>query len=55
MVVRACAKYLEVVPDERIVWTNDEGEEGAITTVTFEDQEGKTLKFHEAYPLEEGA
>jgi len=44
-------KYLEVVPDERIVWTNDEGEEGAITTVTFEDQEGKTLlKFHEAYP-----
>ena len=35
-------KYLEVVPDQRIVWTNDEGEEGAITTVTFEDQDGKT-------------
>ena len=47
-------KYLEVVPDERIVWTNDEGEEGAITTVTFEDQGGKTrLLFHEAYPSEE--
>lgn len=44
-------KYLEVVPNERIVWTNDEGEEGAITTVTFEDQGGKTLlTFHEAYP-----
>ena len=44
-------KYLEVVPDERIVWTNDEGEEGAITTVTFEDQGGKTLLiFHELYP-----
>ena len=44
-------KYLEVVPDERIVWTNDEGEEGAITTVTFEDQGGKTLlTFHEVYP-----
>jgi uncharacterized protein YndB with AHSA1/START domain len=25
-------KYLEVVPNERIVWTNDEGEEGAVTT-----------------------
>ena len=47
-------KYLEVVPDERIVWTNDEGEEGAITTVTFEDQGGKTLlHFHEIYPSSE--
>ena len=47
-------KYLEVVPNERIVWTNDEGEEGAITTVTFEDQGGRTLlKFHEIYPSKE--
>jgi len=47
-------KYLEVVPNERIVWTNDEGEEGAITTVTFEDQGGRTLlKFHESYPSRE--
>ena len=47
-------KYLEVVPNERIVWTNDEGEEGAITTVTFEDQGGKTLlSFHEIYPSKE--
>ena len=47
-------KYLEVVPDERIVWTNDEGEEGAVTTVTFEDQGGKTLlNFHEIYPSKE--
>jgi uncharacterized protein YndB with AHSA1/START domain len=47
-------KYLEVVPNERIVWTNDEGEEGAITTVTFEDQGGKTLlTFHEIYPSRE--
>jgi uncharacterized protein YndB with AHSA1/START domain len=44
-------KYLDVVPNERIVWTNDEGEEGAITTVSFEDLGGKTLlTFHEAYP-----
>ncbi len=47
-------KYLDVVPNERIVWTNDEGEEGAITTVTFDDQGGKTLlTFHEAYPSSE--
>ncbi|WP_404333381.1 SRPBCC family protein [Sphingomonas sp. MMS12-HWE2-04] len=47
-------KYLEVVPNERIVWTNDEGEEGAVTTVTFEDQGGKTLlTFHERYPSTE--
>lgn len=47
-------KYLEVVPDERIVWTNDEDEEGAVTTVTFQDQGGKTLlNFHEVYPTSE--
>jgi uncharacterized protein YndB with AHSA1/START domain len=47
-------KYLDVVPGERIVWTNDEGEEGAVTTVTFEDQGGKTLlTFHEIYPSKE--
>ena len=47
-------KYLEVVPDERIVWTNEEGEEGAITTVTFQDLGGKTLlHFHEVYPSKE--
>lgn len=47
-------KYLEVVPNERIVWTNDEGEEGAVTTVTFEDRGGKTfLTFHETYPSKE--
>ena len=47
-------QYLEVVPNERIVWTNDEGEEGAVTTVTFEDQGGKTLlNFYEVYPSKE--
>jgi uncharacterized protein YndB with AHSA1/START domain len=47
-------KYIEVVPDARIVWTNDEGEQGAITTVTFEQQGGRTLmSFHEAYPSRE--
>ena len=47
-------KYLDVVPNERIVWTNDEGEEGAVTTVTFEEHDGKTcLTFHELYPSRE--
>ena len=47
-------KYLEVVQNERIVWTNDEGEEGAITTVTFKDLDSKTLlTFHEVYPSKE--
>lgn len=47
-------RYLDVVPNERIVWTNDEGEEGAVTTVTFEDQGGTTLlTFHEVYPSKE--
>lgn len=47
-------KYLEVVPNERIVWTNDEVEEGAITTVTFKDEGGRTsLTFHEVYPSKE--
>jgi uncharacterized protein YndB with AHSA1/START domain len=44
-------KYLEVVPYQRIVWTNDEDEEQAVTTVTFEEQALKTLlTFHELYP-----
>jgi uncharacterized protein YndB with AHSA1/START domain len=47
-------QYLDVVPGQRIVWTNDEGEEGAVTTVTFADQDGKTLlTFHEVYPTKE--
>ena len=47
-------KYLEVVQNARLVWTNDEGEEGAITTVTFEDRDGQTLlTFHELYPTAE--
>ena len=37
-------KYLEVTPHSRLVWTNDEsGEDGAVTTVTFEEKGDKTL------------
>ena len=47
--------YLEVVPDKRIVWTNEEsGDEGSVTTVTFEECDGKTLLvMSELYPTKE--
>ena len=47
-------RYLEVVPDARMVWTNEEGEQGAVTTLTFEEKDGKTLlTMHELYPTKE--
>jgi len=37
-------RYLEVLPDARIVWTNEEGDQdGPVTTVTFEERDGATL------------
>ena len=43
--------YREVTPHERIVWTNEESDQGAVTTVTFEEGAGKTLvTLHELYP-----
>jgi uncharacterized protein YndB with AHSA1/START domain len=47
-------KYLDVSPPSRLVWTNDEGEDGAVTTVTFEEEGGKTLlTLRELYPSKE--
>ena len=47
-------RYIEVVPAARIVWTNEEGEAGAVTTVTFEEKDGKTLVVvHDLYPSKE--
>ncbi|ESY93361.1 MULTISPECIES: SRPBCC family protein [unclassified Mesorhizobium] len=45
-------RYLEVTPPSRLVWTNDEGgDDGPVTTVTFEEKGGKTLLImHELYP-----
>ena len=45
-------RYLEVIPGSRLVWTNDEGgEDGSVTTVTFEESGGKTVVvIHELYP-----
>jgi uncharacterized protein YndB with AHSA1/START domain len=47
-------KYIEVTPYSRLVWTNEESDDGAVTTVTFEEQGGKTLlAMHELYPSKE--
>ncbi len=45
--------YQEVMPNKRLVWTNEESDQGAVTTVTFEERAGKTLvTLHELYPTE---
>lgn len=47
-------KYLEVIPNARLVWTNEESEDAALTTVTFEDKGDRTLlTLHELYPTKE--
>jgi uncharacterized protein YndB with AHSA1/START domain len=34
--------YLEVEPASRLVWTNEESPDGAITTVSFTERDGRT-------------
>ncbi len=47
-------RYLEVTPPSRLVWTNEESEGGAVTTVTFEERDGKTLLvMRDLYPSKE--
>jgi len=47
-------RYLEVIPHSRLVWTNEESDGGAVTTVTFEEKAGKTLLvIHDLYPSKE--
>jgi uncharacterized protein YndB with AHSA1/START domain len=47
-------KYLEVTPHSRLVWTNEEAEEGAVTTLTLEEKAGKTLVIlRDLYPSKE--
>ena len=44
-------RYLEVVPDQRIVWTNEEGDSGQVTTVTFaSDGDGTLLTVTDTFP-----
>ena len=48
-------RFLEVTPPSRLVWTNEEGgEDGSVTTVTFEDGDGGTLLvLRDLYPSKE--
>jgi uncharacterized protein YndB with AHSA1/START domain len=48
-------RYLEVSPPSRLVWTNEEGNDGdVVTTATFEDDQGRTrLVIHDRYPTKE--
>ena len=47
-------RYIEVTPPSRLVWTNEEDEDGAVTTVTFEEKDGKTrVVVHDLYPSKE--
>jgi uncharacterized protein YndB with AHSA1/START domain len=44
-------KYIEVIPNARLVWTNEESDDAAVTTVTFEEKGDKTLLvLRELYP-----
>ncbi len=46
--------YQEVTPPTRLVWTNEESDEGPVTTVTFAEQGGQTvLVMHELHPSKE--
>jgi uncharacterized protein YndB with AHSA1/START domain len=49
-------RYIDVAPDARIVWTNDEGGEGgSVTTVTFEERGAQTLVvLRDLYPSKAG-
>ena len=48
-------RYLDVTPPSRIVWTNEEdGDNSSVTTVTFEEHDGRTLLvMSELYPSKE--
>ena len=44
-------RYLEVTPPKRLVWTNEETDDGSVTTATFEERDGKThLVLRDLYP-----
>ena len=43
-----------VSPPSRLVWTNDESDSSAVTTVTFAEENGRTLLvLQELYPSKE--
>lgn len=47
-------RYLEVTPPSRLSWTNEESDDGAVTTVTFVEKDGQThLTVSERYATRE--
>lgn len=47
-------KYVDVKPNELIVWTNEEDVNGPVSSVTFKESNGKTvLTLIERYPTKE--
>jgi uncharacterized protein YndB with AHSA1/START domain len=47
-------RYLEVTPNSRLAWSNDESGDGSITTVTFEERDGTTrVVVRDLYPSKE--
>ena len=47
-------RYLDVAENSRLVWTNEESADGSVTTVTFQEKDGRTLVvLHELYPSKE--
>ncbi|HEX8251618.1 MAG TPA: SRPBCC family protein [Thermoanaerobaculia bacterium] len=53
--VAVFGRYTDVTPPSRLVWTNEEGgDDGPITTATFEEIGGKTLVvLHDLFPSKE--
>jgi uncharacterized protein YndB with AHSA1/START domain len=46
--------YIAVIPDALVAWTNEESQDGATTTVTFEEVNGRTnLVIHDLFPSKE--
>jgi uncharacterized protein YndB with AHSA1/START domain len=47
-------RYIEVTPHSRLAWTNEESDDGSITTVTFDEKGNKTfVVVHDLYPSKE--
>ncbi|MBL8644063.1 MAG: SRPBCC family protein [Rhodospirillaceae bacterium] len=47
-------RYIEVTPYSRLVWTNEESADGAVTTVTFAEKDGQTIVvMHDLYPSQD--
>lgn len=44
-------RYIECTPDARLVWTNEESPDGAVTTLTLVEQGGRTeVTLSDLYP-----